>query len=111
MEERIDRLIEIEDFVFEGSETKCQVWLLGYVFNEEGDLVVDDYAEFVDEYTEENIEEAKLTAIRLGNVRQKLATDSDVVMVQVQVVEVDKDDNEECVEILYEAQVEFTREK
>ena len=109
--EIVDRLIEIDDDVSSPENIKLQAWLVGYKFDEEGDLVVDDYAEFLGEFDTENAHEVMVLAIKYGSVRQTLATNSDVVMVQVQAVETDEDGNEECIDILYEAQVEFTRKK
>ena len=109
VEEFVDELIEIEDDLPAVSTATYQVWLVGYKFNGEDDLDVDDFAQFVGEC--DSKAEAKQIAISIFNTRLELDTTSDVVMVQVQTVVEVEDYGELCIGVDYEAQVEFTRKK
>ena len=91
------------------STATYQVWLLGYKFNTEGDLEVDDYTKFISERSSKS--EAKQVAVSIKNNRLTLDTDSDVVMVQVQTVVEVEEHGELCIGVDYEAQVEFMKGK
>lgn len=86
-----------------------QVWLLGYKFNADGDIEVDDYTKFICECGSKS--EAKQIAISIKNDRLTLDTDSDVVMIQVETVVEVEDHGELCIGVDYEAQVEFVKGK
>ena len=86
-----------------------QVWLLGYKYNADGDLEVDDYTKFICECGSKS--EAKQIAIGIKNDKLTLDTDSDVVMVQVETVVEVEDHGELCIGVDYEAQVEFVKGK
>ena len=89
------------------STAKYQVWLLGYKFNPEGDIEVDDFTQFVGEC--DSLAEAKMLATSIKNTRLELTTTSDIVMVQVQAVVEVEDHGELCIGVDYEAQVEFLK--
>lgn len=109
-EEFVDTLLDIsEDDLPTVSTAKYQIWLLGYKFNAEGDIEVDDFTQFVGEC--DSLAEAKMFATSIFNTRLELDTSSDVVMVQVQTVVEVEDYGELCIGVDYEAQVEFTRKK
>lgn len=91
------------------STATYQVWLLGYKFNTDGDLEVDDYTKFIGECDSKS--EAKQIAVSIKNNRLTLDTDSDVVMIQVQTVVEVEDHGELCIGVDYEAQVEFKKGK
>lgn len=86
-----------------------QVWLLGYKYNADGDLEVDDYTKFICECGSKS--EAKQIAISIKNDKLTLDTDSDVVMVQVETIVEVEDHGELCIGVDYEAQVEFVKGK
>lgn len=91
------------------STATYQVWLLGYKFNAEGDLEVDDYTKFIGECDSKS--EAKQIAVSIKNSRLTLDTSSDVIMIQVQTVVEVEDHGELCIGVDYEAQVEFMKGK
>ena len=91
------------------SAATYQVWLLGYKFNADGDLEVDDYTKFICECGSKS--EAKQIAISIKNDKLTLDTDSDVVMVQVETVVEVEDHGELCIGVDYETQVEFVKGK
>lgn len=100
--------IDLEDLPAVSTAT-YQVWLLGYRFNTEGDLEVDDYTKFIGECNSKS--EAKQIAVSIKNTRLTLDADSDVIMVQVQTVVEVEDHGELCIGVDYEAQVEFMKGK
>ena len=91
------------------STATYQVWLLGYKFNADGNLEVDDYTKFICECGSKS--DAKQIAISIKNDKLTLDTDSDVVMVQVETVVEVEDHGELCIGVDYEAQVEFVKGK
>lgn len=110
IDELLDDLLEVDpEDLPKVSTATYQVWLLGYKFNTEGDIEVDDFAQFMGEC--ESKAEAKQLAVSIANTRLELDTDSDVVMIQVQTVVEVEDHGEVCVGVDHEAQVEFMKKE
>jgi hypothetical protein len=110
VDELLDDLPEVDpEDLPKVSTATYQVWLLGYNFNTEGDIEVDDFAQFIGEC--ESKAEAKQLAISFSNTRLELDTNSDVVMIQVQTVVEVEDHGEVCVGVDYERQIEFIKKE
>ena len=98
LSEYVDQLIK-KGYASNG--TVYQVQLVGYKFNEDGDIEEDGYLKVIGEC--DSPFEAKQLAISIKNIRQTLDTDSEIIMVRVQALLKTK--------IEYEAQVEFKKGK
>ncbi len=98
LSEYVDQLIKKE---YASSGTVYQVQLVGYRFNEDGDIKEDGYLKIIGEC--DDLFEAKQLAVSIKSTRQTLDTDSEIIMIRVQAILKTK--------VEYEAQIEFKKKK
>jgi hypothetical protein len=98
LSEYVDQLIKKG---YASSEAVYQVQLVGYKFNDDGDIKEDGYLKILGEC--DDLFEAKQLATSIKSVRQTLDSDSEIIMVRVQAIL--------KTNVEYEAQVEFTKKK